>query len=135
MPSKAQTAIRNGNGPLKIQYPPHADSLPRITQAIDVATAAGIPVVAVQHTMGEDAPASVRVAGCPVWAYTGGSGSAIKRSGQFRLCTAQCALSPRDRGPLWRPPAMIGRHTDLRARNSGGTAPSSGIDIRTERTT
>ncbi len=43
-------------GPLEIQYPPHADSLPQITRAIDVATAAGIPVVAVQHTMGEDAP-------------------------------------------------------------------------------
>lgn len=43
-------------GPLEIQYPPHADSLPRIAQAIDAATAAGIPVVAVQHTMGEDAP-------------------------------------------------------------------------------
>jgi nicotinamidase-related amidase len=45
-----------GGGPLEIQYPPHADSLPQITHAIDTATAAGIPVVAVQHTMGEDAP-------------------------------------------------------------------------------
>jgi nicotinamidase-related amidase len=43
-------------GLLEIQYPPHADSLPRITDAIDAATAAGIPVVAVQHTMGDDAP-------------------------------------------------------------------------------
>ncbi|WP_229069081.1 isochorismatase family protein [Actinoplanes sp. DH11] len=43
-------------GPLEIQYPPHADSLPQITRAIDAATAAGIPVVAVQHTMGDDAP-------------------------------------------------------------------------------
>ncbi|MEV4466801.1 isochorismatase family protein [Micromonospora echinofusca] len=43
-------------GPLEIQYPPHAESLPQITHAIDAATAAGIPVVAVQHTMGEDAP-------------------------------------------------------------------------------
>ncbi|GIG23811.1 isochorismatase family protein [Cellulomonas denverensis] len=43
-------------GPLEIQYPPHADSLPRITRAIDAATAAGIPVIAVQHTSGEDAP-------------------------------------------------------------------------------
>jgi nicotinamidase-related amidase len=45
-----------GDGPLEIRYPPHADSLPRITQAIDAATAAGIPVVAVQHTMGDQAP-------------------------------------------------------------------------------
>ncbi|AGZ40915.1 isochorismatase family protein [Actinoplanes friuliensis] len=44
------------SGPLEIQYPPHADSLIQITRAIDAATAAGIPVVAVQHTMGEDAP-------------------------------------------------------------------------------
>ena len=44
------------SGPLEIQYPPHATSLPRIAQAIDLATAAGIPVVAVQHTMGEGAP-------------------------------------------------------------------------------
>ncbi|MBB2914093.1 nicotinamidase-related amidase [Streptosporangium becharense] len=45
-----------GGGPLEIQYPPHAESLPQITHAIDAATAAGVPVVAVQHTMGEDAP-------------------------------------------------------------------------------
>ena len=43
-------------GPLEIRYPPRADSLPQITRAIDAATAAGIPVVAVQHTSGDDAP-------------------------------------------------------------------------------
>lgn len=43
-------------GPLEIQYPPHAGSLPQITRAIDAATAAGIPVIAVQHTSGESAP-------------------------------------------------------------------------------
>jgi nicotinamidase-related amidase len=43
-------------GPLEIRYPPHADSLPRIARAIDAATAAGIPVVAVQHSMGAGAP-------------------------------------------------------------------------------
>ncbi|MEU8234691.1 isochorismatase family protein [Actinoplanes sp. NPDC048967] len=43
-------------GPLEIHYPPHADSLPQIARAIDAATAAGIPVVAVQHTMGDSAP-------------------------------------------------------------------------------
>ncbi|MGS0688728.1 isochorismatase family protein [Nakamurella sp. GG22] len=43
-------------GPLEIQYPPHADSLPQIGRAIDAATSAGLPVVAVQHTSGEDAP-------------------------------------------------------------------------------
>ncbi|MBB3662838.1 nicotinamidase-related amidase [Prauserella sediminis] len=44
------------DGPLEIQYPPHAESLSRITRAVDAANAGGIPVVAVQHTMGEDAP-------------------------------------------------------------------------------
>ncbi|AXK45712.1 isochorismatase family protein [Brachybacterium saurashtrense] len=43
-------------GPLEIQYPPHADSLPKITAAIDAAHQAGLPVVAVQHTMGVGAP-------------------------------------------------------------------------------
>lgn len=44
------------SGPLEIRYPAHTDSLPRILAAIDAAHEAGIPVVAVQHTMGEDAP-------------------------------------------------------------------------------
>lgn len=44
------------DGPLEIQHPPHADSLPEILRAIDAANAAGIPVVSVQHTMGEGAP-------------------------------------------------------------------------------
>lgn len=43
-------------GPLEIQYPPHAESLPRITRAIDAATEAGIPIAAIQHTMGDGAP-------------------------------------------------------------------------------
>lgn len=43
-------------GPLEIQYPAHAASLPMITKAIDAADAAGIPVVAVQHTSGAGAP-------------------------------------------------------------------------------
>ncbi len=42
-------------GPLEIQYPPHTDSLPKITAAIDAATAAGIPVAVIQHTSGEEA--------------------------------------------------------------------------------
>ncbi len=42
-------------GPLEIQYPPHTDSLPKITAAIDAATDAGIPVAVVQHTSGEEA--------------------------------------------------------------------------------
>ena len=41
---------------LEIQYPPHASSLPRITESIDAATAAGIPVVVFQHSAGDDAP-------------------------------------------------------------------------------
>lgn len=44
------------DGPLEVQYPPHTESLSRMTQAIDAANAAGIPVAAVQHTMGEGAP-------------------------------------------------------------------------------
>lgn len=43
-------------GPLEVQHPPRADSLAKITEAIDLATAAGIAVVAVQHTAGEGAP-------------------------------------------------------------------------------
>lgn len=43
-------------GPLEIQYPPHAESLPRIVAAIDAANVAGIPVAAVQHTAGDEAP-------------------------------------------------------------------------------
>ena len=43
-------------GPLEVQYPPHHESLPVIVQAIDSATAAGLPIVAVQHGAGEGAP-------------------------------------------------------------------------------
>lgn len=44
------------DGPLEIQYPPHADSLPNIAAAIDAATAAALPIVVVQHTAGDGAP-------------------------------------------------------------------------------
>ncbi|GAA4528466.1 cysteine hydrolase family protein [Brachybacterium paraconglomeratum] len=44
------------SGPLEIQFPAHADSLPKITGAIDAATKAGIPIAVIQHTAGEDAP-------------------------------------------------------------------------------
>ncbi|WP_440900660.1 isochorismatase family protein, partial [Actinosynnema sp.] len=43
-------------GPLEIQHPPHAQSLPRIARAIDAATAAGVPVAVVQHSAGEGSP-------------------------------------------------------------------------------
>src|SRR5699024_7379038 len=43
-------------GPLEIQYPPHAESLPKIASATDVAEGGGLPVVVVQHTMGVGAP-------------------------------------------------------------------------------
>jgi nicotinamidase-related amidase len=43
-------------GPLEIQYPPHQESLPMIVRAIDAAAAAGIPIVAIQHSAGEGAP-------------------------------------------------------------------------------
>ncbi|WP_309106341.1 isochorismatase family protein [Arthrobacter sp.] len=44
------------SGLLEIQYPPHQESLPMISLAIDAATAAGVPIVAVQHSAGEGAP-------------------------------------------------------------------------------
>ncbi len=44
------------DGPLEIQFPAPADSLPKITAAIDAATANGVPVVVVQHTAGDEAP-------------------------------------------------------------------------------
>ncbi|MCM3689410.1 isochorismatase family protein [Kocuria rosea] len=45
-----------GGGPLEIQHPSPSESLPRIVQAIEAAHAAGIPVVVVQHMMGDGAP-------------------------------------------------------------------------------
>ncbi len=44
------------SGPLEIQFPPHAESIAMIGKAIDAATAAGIPVAAIQHSAGEGAP-------------------------------------------------------------------------------
>ncbi|KRE91384.1 isochorismatase family protein [Arthrobacter sp. Soil764] len=44
------------SGPLEIQYPPHQESLPAIAKAVDAATAAGIPIAAIQHSAGEGAP-------------------------------------------------------------------------------
>lgn len=44
------------NGPLEIQYPPREESLAQIVRAIDVAEAAGMPVVFVQHDLPEGAP-------------------------------------------------------------------------------
>lgn len=44
------------DGPLAIQHPPRDVSLANITAAVDAATAAGLPIVAVQHTSGEGAP-------------------------------------------------------------------------------
>ncbi|BCW64990.1 isochorismatase family protein [Paenarthrobacter sp. MSM-2-10-13] len=44
------------SGPLEIRYPHHQESLPMMTQAIDAATAAGIPIAAIQHSEGEGAP-------------------------------------------------------------------------------
>jgi len=44
------------SGPLEIQYPQHQESLAMITKAIDAATAAGIPIAAIQHSAGEGAP-------------------------------------------------------------------------------
>ena len=43
------------DGILGIHFPPHSESLPRIIGAIDAAEAAGIPIVAVQHSSGSGA--------------------------------------------------------------------------------
>jgi nicotinamidase-related amidase len=43
-------------GPLEVRHPNRDDSVRTIGRAIDAATAAGIPVVVVQHTAGEGAP-------------------------------------------------------------------------------
>jgi nicotinamidase-related amidase len=43
-------------GNLPIEFPPVADTLPRIAAAMDAANAAGIPVVVVQHTAPSGAP-------------------------------------------------------------------------------
>lgn len=43
-------------GQLPIEYPPVAETLPRITRAMDAAQAAGVPVVVVQHTAPAGAP-------------------------------------------------------------------------------
>ncbi|PWJ47729.1 Nicotinamidase-related amidase [Quadrisphaera granulorum] len=44
------------SGPLAIQHPPLADSLPQILRALDAAADARLPVVVVQHDGGEGAP-------------------------------------------------------------------------------
>jgi nicotinamidase-related amidase len=44
-------------GLLPIQYPPRDESVLKIANAIDAATEAGIPVVMVQHSAGEQSPA------------------------------------------------------------------------------
>lgn len=44
------------NSPLMIRYPNRVDSLAKITEAIDAAAAADIPVIMVQHTEGRGAP-------------------------------------------------------------------------------
>ncbi|WP_342772602.1 hypothetical protein [Arthrobacter crusticola] len=41
------------SGLLEVQYPPHEQSLPQTTAAIDAATDAGVPIVVVQHSAGE----------------------------------------------------------------------------------
>lgn len=44
------------SGPLEVQHPPPAESLPRITAALDAANGAGVPVAAFQHTTAAGAP-------------------------------------------------------------------------------
>ncbi len=44
------------DGPLEVQFPPREESVAKIVAAVHVATKAGIPVVVVQHTLGEGAP-------------------------------------------------------------------------------
>lgn len=44
------------SGPLEVRFPPVRDALAQITTAIDAATAAGTPIVVVQHSAGDAAP-------------------------------------------------------------------------------
>lgn len=44
-------------GQLQIEYPPSAQSLPRIARIMDAATAAGVPVIVIQQDSPADAPA------------------------------------------------------------------------------
>lgn len=44
------------DGKFRIEYPPVSESLPRIERAMDAATAAGVPVVVVQHVLPPEAP-------------------------------------------------------------------------------
>lgn len=44
------------HGKFRIEYPPVADSLRKIAQAMDAATAAGVPIVVVQHVLPPEAP-------------------------------------------------------------------------------
>ncbi|QTJ66764.1 isochorismatase family protein [Rhodococcus sp. ZPP] len=46
-------------GPLEIQYPPRAESLANIVNAVETATARDIPVLVVQHHMPQGAPVFV----------------------------------------------------------------------------
>ncbi|MYR05483.1 isochorismatase family protein [Gordonia sp. SID5947] len=43
-------------GPVQVQYPPREESIGNIASAIDAATAAGLPVVSLQHTFPADFP-------------------------------------------------------------------------------
>lgn len=52
-------------GKLPIEYPPVSTSLPNITQAMDGASAAGIPVIVVQHDAPADSP--LFAVGSPAW--------------------------------------------------------------------
>lgn len=46
-------------GPLEIQYPPRAESLANIVNAVETATARDVPVLVVQHHMPQGAPVFV----------------------------------------------------------------------------
>ncbi|WP_432379237.1 cysteine hydrolase family protein [Duganella sp. P38] len=52
-------------GHMRIEHPPLTVSLPNITRAMDVAQAAGIPVVVVQHDAPEQSPIFAK--GSPAW--------------------------------------------------------------------
>ncbi|MFH5232781.1 isochorismatase family protein [Antrihabitans spumae] len=54
------------DGPLEVEHPPRERSLANIGAIVEAADAAGIPVIAVQHVMGEGAP--VFVEGTPGYA-------------------------------------------------------------------
>lgn len=82
------------SGGLPIEYPPVAQSLANIAQAMDAAQAAGVPVVVVQNDAPADSP--IFATGSPGWQLH----PAVPAARTTSSCTRRCpAPSP---PPIWR---------------------------------